>query len=149
MSRQRSVASAGLVGAAPVFAALGDETRLRLVARLCREGPLSIVRLSASAPVTRQAITKHLHALAAAGLVRGKRRGRQRIWELEPRRLQEARRYLDRISEQWDDALERLRAFVEKRATRERGSSARRFYCYACCCCCWPVGSIPRTSQWL
>jgi len=114
MSRQRSVASAGLVGAAPVFAALGDETRLRLVARLCREGPLSIVRLSASAPVTRQAITKHLHALAAAGLVRGKRRGRQRIWELEPRRLQEARRYLDRISEQWDDALERLRAFVEK-----------------------------------
>src|SRR5213594_3702277 len=114
MSRQPSVARAGLVGAAPVFAALGDETRLRLVARLCREGPLSIVRLSASAPVTRQAVTKHLHALAAAGLVRGKRRGRQRIWELEPRRLQEARRYLDRISEQWDDALERLRAFVEQ-----------------------------------
>src|SRR5437867_11100789 len=116
MSRQRSVASAGLVGAAPVFAALGDETRLRLVARLCREGPLSIVRLSASAPVTRQAVTKHLHALAAAGLVRGERRGRQRqrIWELERRRLQDARRYLDRISEQWADALERLRAFVEE-----------------------------------
>jgi len=57
-----------------------------------------------------------LHALAAAGLVRSKRRGRerQRIWELEPRRLQEARRYLDRISEQWDDALGRLRGFVEK-----------------------------------
>src|SRR5437773_6934088 len=114
MSRQPSVARAGLVGAAPVFAALGDETRLRLVVRLCTEGPLSIVRLSAGASVTRQAVTKHLHALAAAGLVRGKRRGRQRIWELEPRRLQEARRYLDRISEQWDDALERLRAFVEK-----------------------------------
>src|SRR3989441_8940411 len=114
MSRQPSVARAGLVGAAPVFAALGDETRLRLVVRLCTEGPLSIVRLSAGASVTRQAVTKHLHALAAAGLVRGKRRGRQRIWELEPRRLQEARRYLDRISEQWDDALGRLRAFVER-----------------------------------
>ena len=111
MSRRRS---AGLAGAAPVFAALGDETRLRLVASLCAEGPLSIVHLSARAPVTRQAVTKHLHALAAAGLVRGKRRGRQRIWELEPRRLQEARRYLDRISEQWDDALGRLRAFVER-----------------------------------
>src|SRR2546428_8000572 len=67
MSRQPSVARAGLVGAAPVFAALGDETRLRLVARLCTEGPLSIVRLSAGAAVTRQAVTKHLHALAAAG----------------------------------------------------------------------------------
>jgi len=57
-----------------------------------------------------------LHALSAAGRVRSKRGGRQRqrIWELEPRRLQEARRYLDRISEQWDDALGRLRAFVEK-----------------------------------
>jgi len=116
MSRQPSVARAGLVGAAPVFAALGDETRLRLVVRLCTEGPLSIVRLSAGASVTRQAVTKHLHALAAAGLVRGKRRGRQRqrIWELEPRRLQEARRYLDRISRQWDGALERLRGFVEE-----------------------------------
>jgi len=122
MSRQRNIASAGLAGAAPIFAALGDETRLRLVARLCTEGPLSIVHLSARAPVTRQAVTKHVHALAAAGLVRSKRRGRQRqrIWELEPRRLQEARRYLDRISEQWDDALERLRAFVGESATRGR-----------------------------
>ena len=116
MSRQPSVARAGLVGAAPVFAALGDETRLRLVVRLCTEGPLSIVRLSAGASVTRQAVTKHLHALAAAGLVRSRRPGRrrQRIWELEPRRLEEARRYLDRISRQWDGALERLRGFVEE-----------------------------------
>jgi len=116
MSRPCSVATAGLAGAAPVFAALGDETRLRLVARLCTEGPLAIVHLSASANVTRQAVTKHLHALAAAGLVRSKRRGRQRqrIWELEPRRLQEARRYLDRISEQWDNALQRLRAVVDE-----------------------------------
>jgi DNA-binding transcriptional ArsR family regulator len=102
-------------GAAPIFAALGDETRLRLVARLCEEGPLSIVRLSADAHVTRQAITKHLHALAGAGLVRGTRSAgtRQRIWELQPRRLEIARRYLDQISQQWDRALERLRAFVE------------------------------------
>ena len=116
MSRRPSLAGAGLAGAASVFAALGDETRLGLVARLCAEGPLSIVRLSAGAPVTRQAVTKHLDALAAAGLVRGtrRRRQRQRIWKLEPRRLQEARRCLDRISQQWDDALERLRAFVEE-----------------------------------
>src|SRR5262245_5108127 len=115
MSRQHSAARAGFVGAAPLFAALGDETRLRLVSRLCDEGPLSIVRLSAAVPVTRQAVTKHLHALAAAGLVRSKRPGgqRQRIWELEPRKLQEARGYLDRISQQWEAALERLRAFVE------------------------------------
>lgn len=116
MSRRLNVARAGPADAAPVFAALGDETRLRLVARLCTEGPLSIVGLSTGAAVTRQAITKHLHALAAAGLVRSSRRPRrrQRIWELEPRRLEEARRYLDRISSQWDDALERLRAFVEE-----------------------------------
>ncbi len=116
MSRAPSASRAGLVGAAPVFAALGDETRLGIVARLCTEGPLSIVRLSAGAPVTRQAVTKHLHALAAAGLVRRTRRGRQRqrIWALEPRRLLEARRCLDRISQQWDGALQRLRAFVEE-----------------------------------
>lgn len=116
MSRQSSVARAGLAGAAPVFAALGDETRLRLVARLATEGPLSIVDLSTGAAVTRQAVTKHVHALAAVGLVRSKRPGgqRQRIWELKPQRLEEARRYLDRISRQWDGALERLRAFVEE-----------------------------------
>src|SRR6185295_16102074 len=102
MSRQRSAARAGLAGAAPIFAALGDEMRLRLVARLCTEGPLSIVRLSAGGPVTRQAVTKHLHALAAAGLVRSKREGgrRQRIWELEPQGFEEARRTLDRIAQQ-------------------------------------------------
>jgi DNA-binding transcriptional ArsR family regulator len=103
-----------LTEAAPVFAALGDGTRLRLVSRLCADGPLSITRLSEDAQVTRQAITKHLHALAAAGLVRATRRGRERIWELEPRRLDEARRYLDQISAQWDAALDRLKAFVEE-----------------------------------
>jgi len=116
MSRRPRAARPALAGAAPVFAALGDETRLRLVAKLCAEGPLPIARLSAGGPVTRQAVTKHLHALAAAGLVRrrgpGPRRGR--VWELQPRGFDEARRWLDRISQQWDDALERLRAYVEE-----------------------------------
>jgi DNA-binding transcriptional ArsR family regulator len=116
MSRSRSAAAAKLTEAAPVFAALGDATRLRLVARLCGDGPLSIARLSEDSGVTRQAITKHLHALADAGLVRGTRSGRERIWELEPRRLERARRCLDQIADQWDAALTRLKAFVEEEA---------------------------------
>jgi DNA-binding transcriptional ArsR family regulator len=112
MSRRRS-AGRDLAGAAPVFAALGEPTRLAIVARLCAEGPLSIARLSQDAPVTRQAVTKHLVMLEAAGLVHGIRAGRERIWELEPARLVEAKRCLDRISAEWDSALARLRAFVE------------------------------------
>jgi DNA-binding transcriptional ArsR family regulator len=99
---------------APVFAALGDETRLRLVSRLCKHGPLSIANLTVGFDVTRQAITKHLHVLAGAGLVRGTREGRESVWELDPHRLADARRYLDTISKQWDDALGRLKAFVER-----------------------------------
>jgi DNA-binding transcriptional ArsR family regulator len=101
------------VSAAPLFAALGDETRLRIIGRLCDAGPQSIARLADGAPVSRQAITKHLHALADAGLVRGTRDGRERIWEITPDKLDEARKYLAQISEQWDAAIERLRAFVE------------------------------------
>jgi DNA-binding transcriptional ArsR family regulator len=101
-------------GAAPVFAALGDETRLGLVARLSEHGPLSIAGLTEGAGVSRQAITKHLDALSAAGLVHGRRRGRERIWQLETRRLGEARRYLAQVSAEWDAALERLRKFVER-----------------------------------
>jgi DNA-binding transcriptional ArsR family regulator len=101
------------VNAAPVFAALGDETRLRIVARLCKSGPLSIARITDGSHVTRQAITKHLDALSTAGLVRSERAGRERIWNIEPKRLAEARRYLDQISAQWDAAIDRLRAFVE------------------------------------
>jgi DNA-binding transcriptional ArsR family regulator len=105
---------AGLERSAPIFAALGDATRLRLVARLGAGGPLSIVRLTAGSRLTRQAITKHLVVLADAGLVRGTRRGRERLWRLEPGRLEETRRYLDLISKQWDDALGRLKAYVEE-----------------------------------
>jgi DNA-binding transcriptional ArsR family regulator len=100
--------------AAPLFAALGDRTRLALVARLSAGGPSSIAALSAGSPVTRQAITKHLTVLAEAGLVRDFRRGRERIWELDPERLAEAGTYLDEISQQWDRALDRLRVFVEE-----------------------------------
>ncbi len=63
--------------------------------------------------MTRQAVTKHLHILEDAGLVRGNRDGREQLWEVKPRRLAEARRYLGLISDQWDDALERLRKMVE------------------------------------
>lgn len=103
-----------LKGAAPVFAALGDETRLKVVARLCAGGPMSIQRLTDGSDVTRQAITKHLRVLADAGLVRGARRGRECIWELKPRQVEEARRCLDLISKQWDQGLERLRLLVER-----------------------------------
>jgi DNA-binding transcriptional ArsR family regulator len=99
---------------APVFAALGDETRLRLVARLGTEGPLSIARLTTGTDVSRQAVTKHLHVLADAGLARGTRRGRERRWQLAPEPLEEARRCLDLISQQWDEALARLKAAVER-----------------------------------
>ena len=117
MSRRRHSAEAidtKLQGSAGVFAALGDETRLRLVARLCNGGPMSIARLSDGSEVTRQAITKHLHVLEGAGLVRGCRQGRESLWELEPDRLEVARRSLDLIAAEWDAALERLRAFVER-----------------------------------
>jgi DNA-binding transcriptional ArsR family regulator len=114
MSRSRSAAAARLHDSAPIFAALGDETRLQIVARLCAEGPLSITRLSEGAGVTRQAVTKHLGALSAAGLARNTRSGREQIWELDTRRLEMARRCLDRISSHWDVALTRLKAMVEE-----------------------------------
>ena len=114
MSSSGGGAALRLAEAAPVFGALGDTTRLRLLGRLSSEGPLSITRLSEGAGVTRQAITRHLYALDRAGLVRHDRRGRERVWELEPRRLEKARRYLDQIAAQWDDVAARLKAFVEE-----------------------------------
>jgi DNA-binding transcriptional ArsR family regulator len=98
---------------ARLFAALGDEARSGIVARLCTSGPLSIVRLTEGADISRQAVTKHLHTLARAGLVRSVRNGREQIWEIRPKRLADARRYLDEISRQWDEAVDRLRALVE------------------------------------
>lgn len=100
-------------GSAPLFAALGDENRLRLVARLCGDGPMSISRLTKGSAVTRQAITKHLHVMEKAGLVHSRRRGRESVWQLDERHLEAARRHLEQISAQWDQALGRLRALVE------------------------------------
>ena len=108
--------SNALERSAPVFAALGDATRLHVVSRLSRQGPLSITQLTEGADVTRQAVTKHLNVLATAGLVHDFRQGRERVWELRTRRLEEARRALDAISKRWDDAIERLRAIVEESA---------------------------------
>jgi DNA-binding transcriptional ArsR family regulator len=105
--------SAELRTSAPVFAALGDPTRLDLIDRLCGAGPQSITRLAAGLPVTRQAITKHLHVLRDAGIVRGSRQGREQVWQLDPRELREARRRLELISREWDRALERLRLVLE------------------------------------
>ena len=108
MSTSRSSKSS-----APLFAALGDETRLHLVARLCQEGPLSITRLTAGSNITRQAITKHLRVMDKAGLVHSARHGRESVWQLDQRRIEQARRYLALISKQWDAALGRLKQFVE------------------------------------
>ena len=99
--------------AAPLFAALGDATRLQLLMRLSASGPESIARMSDRSAVTRQAISKHLRVLEDAGFVAGERRGREHIWRLRPQRLRDVHAQLDRIGRQWDDALERLRAFVE------------------------------------
>jgi DNA-binding transcriptional ArsR family regulator len=113
MSEASAIAAAQVHDAAPLFAALGDETRLRLLVRLSASGPESITHLSAESSVSRQAIKKHLDVLSKAGLVRGSHRGREHIWQLEPKRFADARDYLERISRQWDDALARLKQFVE------------------------------------
>jgi len=113
MSRVSNAALKQLPDAARVFAALGDPTRLRLVSRLSADGPQSITALTAGAGVTRQAITKHLMALGDAGLATPARQGRQIVWSLETRRLDIARRHLDFVSGQWDQALDRLKHFVE------------------------------------
>jgi DNA-binding transcriptional ArsR family regulator len=114
MSRSRGAAALKVAEAVPVFAALGDPTRLSLLGRLSVDGPLSITRLSEGTGVTRQAITRHLHALGRVGLVRDARRGRERVFALDLKRLEKARQYLDHVAAQWDAAAARLKAFVEE-----------------------------------
>lgn len=98
---------------AHLFAALGDPTRLELVLRLSAGEALSITELASGASITRQAVTKHLHVLEDARLVRGTRLGRERRWTLNTGRLDEARRCLDAISRHWDAALARLKESLE------------------------------------
>jgi DNA-binding transcriptional ArsR family regulator len=99
---------------APVFAALGDETRLALVAKLCRGQPRSISQLTRGSQLTRQAITKHLRVLESAGVVHSIRSGRESLFAFDPQPIVEIRQYLDFVSEQWDQALSRLKSFVER-----------------------------------
>jgi DNA-binding transcriptional ArsR family regulator len=102
-----------VAGAALLFAALGDPTRLALLQRLSKGGPASISVLAENFQTTRQGVTKHLQVLAAAGIIDGKRRGREHVWTINPRRLAEAQRHIDIITRGWDDALQRLKAHVE------------------------------------
>src|ERR1700732_5313860 len=98
---------------APVFAALGDPTRLALVAKLCRGRPYSISQLTEGSRLTRQAITKHLRVLEGVGIVRSFRAGRESIYKFDPQPIEELKQYLDLVSKQWADARGRLKAFVE------------------------------------
>ncbi len=97
-----------------VFAALGDETRLWLLAKLCSGQPHSIAQLTHGSKVTRQAITKHLRVLERARIVHSTRTGRESLFAFQPEPVEEAKKYLDLVSEQWDQALDRLRRFVER-----------------------------------
>jgi DNA-binding transcriptional ArsR family regulator len=103
-----------LRASALTFAALGDETRLRIIAVLCAGGVMSIAQLTSGTEITRQAVTKHLHVLADAGLVRNVKVGRERLWEFEPTQLEEARRSLEVIARQWDQALLNLKQTLER-----------------------------------
>ncbi|MGA7859870.1 MAG: metalloregulator ArsR/SmtB family transcription factor [Terracidiphilus sp.] len=99
---------------ARVFAALGDRTRLALVAKLCEGPPCSITQLSEDSKITRQAITKHLRVLERAGIVRSAHSGRERLFEFDPEPLEGLKEYLDSVSAEWDKALSRLKTLVEK-----------------------------------
>lgn len=99
---------------ARVFAALGDETRLALVARLAAGKPRSISQLTQGSKLTRQAITKHLRVLKTAGMVANVRHGRENLFAFRPQPIRGIQEYLDFVSQQWDQALSRLKSFVEK-----------------------------------
>ncbi len=99
---------------ARIFAALGDATRLSLVAKLCGGKPRSISQLTRGSRLTRQAITKHLRVLERAEIVHSFRTGRESLFALDPEPMDELKKYLDRVSAQWDQALSRLKAFVEE-----------------------------------
>jgi DNA-binding transcriptional ArsR family regulator len=111
MSKKRVEKS--LAGAALLFAALGDPTRLALLQRLSDGGPASISMLAETFTMTRQGVTKHLRVLADAGIIDGSRQGREQVWTLNPTRLAEGRRRLEVIARGWDDALARLELHVE------------------------------------
>jgi DNA-binding transcriptional ArsR family regulator len=112
-NRNRPLKESAVRGSAPVFAALGDETRLKMIAVLCAGGAMSIAQLTAGTDITRQAVTKHLLVLAEAGLVKDVKVGRERLWQFEPGQIEEARRSLELIAQQWDHALLKLKRNLE------------------------------------
>lgn len=109
----RRLSSPGIKVYASIFAALGDETRLSVLARLAGGAPHSITALTAGTKLTRQAVTKHLKVLEDVGVVRASKVGRESQFALEPKAIDDARAYLEHVSRQWDDALARLKVFVE------------------------------------
>ena len=111
--KRRSSISAKRRPCGPAFAALGDETRLLLVAKLCGGQSHSISQLTEGSKLTRQAITKHLRVLETVGIVRSVRTGRENRFEFDPKAIEGIKEYLDFVSEQWDQALSRLKSFVE------------------------------------
>ena len=113
MSRRTRDARAGRRAYAPIFAALGDETRLGLVAKLSEGQPHSIAKLTEGTRLTRQAVTKHLRVLEGARIVRSVRAGRENLFELDPEPIRQVRDYAELVSAHWDAALSRLKAFVE------------------------------------
>ena len=98
---------------AAIFAALGDETRLSLLARLCSGQRYSIAELTEGTKLTRQAVTKHLRVLERVRIVHGTREGRQSLFQFDPHPVIELKEYLDLVSKQWDIALARLKSFAE------------------------------------
>ena len=98
---------------AAVFAALGDETRLSLLARLCDGQRYSIAELTEGTKLTRQAVTKHLRVLERVRIVHGTREGRESLFQFDPQPVIEMKDYLEQVSKQWDGALARLKSFVE------------------------------------
>jgi DNA-binding transcriptional ArsR family regulator len=114
MSNKRHSGSTALKTRASVFAALGDETRLSVLTRLANGRAQSISRLTAGTNLTRQAVTKHLRVLEDADVVRCVRVGRESQFALEPKSIDDVRDYLERVSKQWDDALERLKSLVAR-----------------------------------
>jgi DNA-binding transcriptional ArsR family regulator len=111
--KRRSRVVARRPARAPLFAALGDETRLSLVAKLCGGEPYSISELAEGSKLTRQAITKHLRVLERVGIVHSVRTGRESMFEFDPQSIEGVKQYLDFVSQQWDQALSRLKKFVE------------------------------------
>jgi DNA-binding transcriptional ArsR family regulator len=106
---------------AAVFAALGDETRLSLLARLCDGKRYSIAELTQGTKLTRQAVTKHLRVLERVRIVHGTKAGRESLFIFDPQPVIEMKEYLELVSKQWDSALARLKTFVESGSEERHG----------------------------